>query len=146
MHKDTHSIFHHEGQMSNCGQHSIKLPKALLKAVICQDYRSRVFVLTKNSFTGLVCQTWAWWRRFAWHHQLKCIDFLFIYQLRGYGDIAMSLAYVVVCPSVHPPVNISCPLKNLNTLWNTLMILHSYVELVMMMCCVQKGALALLRF
>ena len=32
---------------------------------------------------------------------------------------------------------------DLNTLWNILMILHSYVEQVMMMCRVQKGELLL---
>ena len=32
----------------------------------------------------------------------------------------------------------SCPLCNLNTLWNIIMILHSYVEQVMTMCRVQK--------
>ena len=32
----------------------------------------------------------------------------------------------------------SCPLCNLNTLWNIIMILHSYVEQVMMMFRVQK--------
>ena len=33
----------------------------------------------------------------------------------------------------------SCPLCNLNTLWNIIMILHNYVEQVMMICRVQKG-------
>ena len=33
---------------------------------------------------------------------------------------------------------ISCPLYNLNTLWNIIMILHSCVEQVMMMCPVQE--------
>ena len=33
---------------------------------------------------------------------------------------------------------ISCPLYNLNTLWNIIMILHSYVEQVMTMCRVQE--------
>ena len=38
---------------------------------------------------------------------------------------------------------ISCPLCNLNTLWNIIMILHSYVEQVMTMCCVQEWQLLL---
>ena len=33
---------------------------------------------------------------------------------------------------------ISCPLYNLNTLWNMILILNSYVEKVMAMCRVQK--------
>ena len=33
---------------------------------------------------------------------------------------------------------ISCPLYNLNTLWNIIMILHSYVEQVMTMCHVKE--------
>ena len=33
---------------------------------------------------------------------------------------------------------ILCPLYNLNSLWNIIMILHSYVEQVIMMCCVQE--------
>ena len=41
---------------------------------------------------------------------------------------------------------ISCPLHNLNTLWNIIMILHSYVEQVMMMCSVQEWQLLLLYF
>ena len=32
----------------------------------------------------------------------------------------------------------SCPLCNLNTVWNIIMILHSYVEHVMTMCRVQE--------
>ena len=36
---------------------------------------------------------------------------------------------------------ISCPLFNLNGLWNLIMILHSYVEQVMMMCRVQEWQL-----
>ena len=41
---------------------------------------------------------------------------------------------------------ISCPLYNLNTLWNIIMILHSYVEKVMTMCCVQERQLLLSYF
>ena len=41
---------------------------------------------------------------------------------------------------------ISCPLSNFNTLWNIIMILHSYVEQVMTMCCVQKWQLSLSYF
>ena len=33
---------------------------------------------------------------------------------------------------------ILCPLHNLNTLWCIIMILHSYLEQVMMMCHVQE--------
>ena len=55
---------------------------------------------------------------------------IFIPRPKGSGDIAMSLT------SVRPSV--SCPLYNLNTVWNILMILHSYVEQVMTMCRVQK--------
>ena len=36
-----------------------------------------------------------------------------------------------------------CPLYNLNTLWNVIVILHSYVEQVMMMCHVQEWQLSL---
>ena len=32
----------------------------------------------------------------------------------------------------------SCPLCNLNTLWNIIMILHTYVEQVMKICRVQE--------
>ena len=39
-----------------------------------------------------------------------------------------------------------CPLCNLNTLWNIIMILHSYVEQVMTMCCIQEWQLLLLYF
>ena len=42
--------------------------------------------------------------------------------------------------------SISCPLYNLNTLWNTVMILHSYVEQVMTMCRVQEWKLPLSHF
>ena len=41
---------------------------------------------------------------------------------------------------------ISCPLYNLNTLWNIIMILHSYVEQVMTMCHVQEWQLSLSYF
>ena len=47
---------------------------------------------------------------------------IFIPRPKGSGDIAMNQA------SVRPPV--SCPLYNLKTIWNILMILHSYVEQV----------------
>ena len=40
----------------------------------------------------------------------------------------------------------SCPLCNLNTLWNIIMILHSYVEQVMTICRVQEWQLLLLYF
>ena len=33
---------------------------------------------------------------------------------------------------------ILCMLYNLNTLWNIIMILHSYIEQIIMMCRVQK--------
>ena len=33
---------------------------------------------------------------------------------------------------------VSCPLHNLKTVWNIIMILHSYVEQVMTMCRVQE--------
>ena len=41
---------------------------------------------------------------------------------------------------------ISCPLSNLNTLWNILMTFHSYVEQVMTMCGVQELQLSLSYF
>ena len=41
---------------------------------------------------------------------------------------------------------ISCPLCNLNTLWNIIMILHSYVEQVMTMCRMQEWQLKLSYF
>ena len=43
---------------------------------------------------------------------------------------------------------ISCPLHNLKTVWNIIMIhvLHSYVELVMMMCHIQELQLSFLCF
>ena len=41
---------------------------------------------------------------------------------------------------------ISCPLHNLNTLWNIIMILLSYVEQVMTMCRVQEWQLSFLYF
>ena len=31
-----------------------------------------------------------------------------------------------------------CPFCNLNTLWKIIMILHSYIEQVMTMCCIQE--------
>ena len=40
----------------------------------------------------------------------------------------------------------SCPLCNLNTLWNIIMILHSYVEQVMTMCQIQEWQLSLSYF
>ena len=55
--------------------------------------------------------------------------------------MAVSLASVrrpFVRPSVRPSVNILCLLYNLNTVRNTLMILHSHVEQVMPMCAVQN--------
>ena len=55
----------------------------------------------------------------------------------GSGDIAMSLESVRR-PSVRPYVRKHCPLHNLNTIWNILMILHSYVEQVITMCRVPK--------
>ena len=39
---------------------------------------------------------------------------------------------------------ISSPLHNLKTVWNIIMILHSYVEQVMTMCRVQEGQLSFL--
>ena len=41
---------------------------------------------------------------------------------------------------------ISCPLFNLNTIWNITMILHRYVEQVMTMCHVQECQLSFLYF
>ena len=41
---------------------------------------------------------------------------------------------------------ILCLLHNLKTVWNIFMILHSYVEQVMMMCCVQEWQLSFLYF
>ena len=41
---------------------------------------------------------------------------------------------------------ISCPLLNLNTLWNIIMILHSYIEQVMTMCRVKERQLSLSYF
>ena len=41
---------------------------------------------------------------------------------------------------------ISCPLHNLKTVWNIIMILHSYVEQVIMMCRVQEWQLSFLYF
>ena len=41
---------------------------------------------------------------------------------------------------------ISCPLYNLKTVWNIIMILHSYVEQVMMMCRLQEWQLSFLHF
>ena len=38
---------------------------------------------------------------------------------------------------------ISCPLHNLKTIWNILMILYSYVEQVMTMCSIQEWQLSL---
>ena len=40
----------------------------------------------------------------------------------------------------------SCPFHNLNTLWNIIMILHSYMEQVMTMCHVQEWQLSLSYF
>ena len=41
---------------------------------------------------------------------------------------------------------VSCPLHNLKTIWNILMILYSYVEQVMMMCHIQEWQLSLSYF
>ena len=41
---------------------------------------------------------------------------------------------------------ISCPIYKLNTLWNIIMILHSYVEQVMTMCHVHERQLSLSYF
>ena len=41
---------------------------------------------------------------------------------------------------------ISCPLHNLKTIWNIIMILHRYVEQVMTMCHVQEWQLSFLYF
>ena len=41
---------------------------------------------------------------------------------------------------------ISCPLHNLKTFWNVIMILDSYVEQVMTMCRVQEWQLSLSSF
>ena len=41
---------------------------------------------------------------------------------------------------------ISCPLHNLKTVWNIIMIHHSYVEQVMTMYCVQEWQLSFLYF
>ena len=41
---------------------------------------------------------------------------------------------------------ISCPLYNLDTLWNIIMILHSYIEQIMTMCRVQEWQLSLACF
>ena len=41
---------------------------------------------------------------------------------------------------------ISCPLHNLKTVWNIIMILHSFVEQVMTMCRVQESQLSLSYF
>ena len=41
---------------------------------------------------------------------------------------------------------ISCPLHNLKTVWNIIMILHSYVEQVMTMCRIQEWQLSFLYF
>ena len=41
---------------------------------------------------------------------------------------------------------ISCPLHNLKTVWNIIMILHNYVEQVMAMCYIQEWRLSLSYF
>ena len=41
---------------------------------------------------------------------------------------------------------ISCPLHNLKTIWNILMILYSYVEQAMTMCRIQEWQLSLSYF
>ena len=41
---------------------------------------------------------------------------------------------------------ISCPFYNLKALWCIIIILHSYVEQVLMMCCVQEIQLSLAYF
>ena len=58
---------------------------------------------------------------------------LFIPRPKGSGDKVMSLE--LVCHlSLHTSVHkLFCPPYNLNTVWNILMILHSYVEQVMTM-------------
>ena len=68
---------------------------------------------------------------------------VFIPRPKDLGDIAMSLASVrsSVRPPIRTPVRpstFSCPLNDLNTVWNILMILHCNVEQVMTMCRVQK--------
>ena len=52
-----------------------------------------------------------------------------------------------ICPSsVRPSVNIFVSLNNLNSVWNILTILHSYVEQVMTMCRVQNESSGFITF
>ena len=61
----------------------------------------------------------------------------------GIQEWQLSLSYFLShCPLIISDA-ISCPLYNLNTLWNIIMILHSYVEQVMTMCCIQEWQLLL---
>ena len=57
------------------------------------------------------------------------------------SHIRMATLAVILSESYFPLISsdaVSCRLYNLNTLWNIIMILHSYVEQVMMMCHVQE--------
>ena len=65
----------------------------------------------------------------------KCVRgyIVFIPRPKSLGDIGMSQASLV-CLSLRPLETFSCPLCNLNTVQNVLMILYSYVEQVMTMC------------
>ena len=59
------------------------------------------------------------------------------------------VAYKNESPHLNSPLMLfyaSCPLCNLNTLWDIIMILHSYVEQAMTMCHVQEWQLSLSHF
>ena len=50
----------------------------------------------------------------------------------------LSVSYILSYFPLMVSDAISCPLHNLKTVWNIMMILHSYVEQVMTMCRKQK--------
>ena len=94
-------------------------------SMIEKDVKSQVI---HSSITRFFCITG------LWHPKNKSYVFKtrtvpFYPPTERFGDIAMSL--VSVRPSVRTPVRkrfFLCPLYKLNTVWNILMIFHSYVK------------------
>ena len=64
----------------------------------------------------------------------------------GIQEWQLLLSYFLSCFPFMVLDAISCLLHNLKIIWNIIIILHSYVEQVMMMCRIQEGQLLLSYF
>ena len=78
-----------------------------------------------GSITWILFGIFWWYFTFMWNRSWQCV---------AYKNESPHFNTIwVISPLMLFPAY-SCPLCNLNTLWNIIMILHNYVEQVMTMC------------